>query len=64
MGTGVVTCVAAWLYVPEPSQRNSAELDEMFEKGVPAWRMRKFVTDVQKMHSASTAQRADEKIVD
>lgn len=46
-GTGAVTCVITWLFVPEPAQRNSAEMDEMYEKGVPAWRMKKFVTDVQ-----------------
>jgi hypothetical protein len=40
------------MFVPEPSKRNPAELDEMFEKRVPAWRMRKYVTDVQKLHSA------------
>lgn len=47
LGTGLVTCVIAYFYVPEPSQRNSAEMDEMYEKGVPAWQMRKYVTDVQ-----------------
>ncbi|KAM5345993.1 hypothetical protein ACJ41O_011854 [Fusarium nematophilum] len=49
LGTGVVTCVIAYFYVPEPSQRNPAEMDEMYEKGVPARRMRKFVTDVQRL---------------
>jgi MFS transporter, SP family, sugar:H+ symporter len=44
----VITTVLTFLYVPETAQRNSAEMDEMYEKGVPAWRMRKFVTDVQK----------------
>ena len=44
------------MYVPEPSRRNAAELDELFEKGIPAWRMRKYVTDVQKMHSAGVVQ--------
>jgi hypothetical protein len=28
--------------------RNTAEMDEMYEKGVPAWRMQKYVTDVQR----------------
>ena len=45
--TGAVTCVVIYFYVPEPSQRNPAELDEMYEKGVPAWKMRKYITDVQ-----------------
>lgn len=47
MGTGVVMMAITRLYVPEPAQRNSAEMDEMYEKGVPAWRMKNFVTDVQ-----------------
>lgn len=45
--TGAVTCVVVYFFVPEPSQRNPAELDEMYEKGVPAWKMSKFMTDVQ-----------------
>ncbi|KAH6672695.1 general substrate transporter [Plectosphaerella plurivora] len=50
LGTGLVTCVLVWFFVPEPSQRNPAEMDEMYEKGVPAWRMRKYVTEVQSRH--------------
>lgn len=46
--TGTVTVVFVWLFVPEPSARNSAELDEMYERGVPAWKMRKFETHVQR----------------
>ncbi|KAL7940835.1 general substrate transporter [Trichoderma barbatum] len=49
LGTGVIVFILAYFYVPEPSQRNSAELDELYEKGVPAWRMRSYVTDVQKL---------------
>jgi len=48
LGTGIVVTVLVYFYVPEPSQRNSAELDEMFAKKVPARKMRKYVTDVQK----------------
>ncbi|KAL4867811.1 hypothetical protein BDV12DRAFT_209528 [Aspergillus spectabilis] len=44
---GVVTSVIVWFYIPEPSKRNTAEMDEMYEKRVPAWRMKGFVTDVQ-----------------
>ncbi|KAM0278153.1 hypothetical protein ACHAQH_005351 [Verticillium albo-atrum] len=46
-GVGVVTCVVVWVFVPEPSRRNNAEMDEMYEKGVPAWKMKNYVTDVQ-----------------
>ncbi|KAJ3549491.1 hypothetical protein NM208_g479 [Fusarium decemcellulare] len=55
-GTGLVVVVLVWLYVPEPSARNSAELDEMYAKGVPAWRMRKFVTDVQKQQQQESVK--------
>ncbi|KAI8657187.1 MFS domain-containing protein [Fusarium keratoplasticum] len=44
---GVITTVIVWLYVPEPSKRNTAEMDEMYENGVPAWKMQKYVTNVQ-----------------
>ena len=27
--------------------RNTAEMDEMYEKGVPAWKMQKYITDAQ-----------------
>jgi SP family sugar:H+ symporter-like MFS transporter len=46
-GTGAVFCVLVWLYVPEPSRRNYAEMDEMYRKRVPARKMRKYVTEVQ-----------------
>lgn len=51
-GTGVVLCVLVWMFAPEPSARNPAEMDEMYEKGVPAWKMRHFVTDVQRRQQA------------
>lgn len=53
LGTGIVVSILVYFYVPEPSQRNAAELDEMYEKGVPARRMRHYVTDVQR-HNATT----------
>ncbi|KAJ0419747.1 MFS general substrate transporter [Aspergillus carlsbadensis] len=45
--TGVCVCVLLYFFLPECSRRNAAEIDEMYEKGVPAWRMHRFVTDVQ-----------------
>lgn len=60
-GFSIITCVICWFYVPEPARRNAAEMDEMYEKRVPAWKMSKYVTDVQRAHQAratedSTAQ--------
>ncbi|KAH6894644.1 general substrate transporter [Thelonectria olida] len=46
-GFGVITSVIVWFYVPEPSMRNTAKMDEMYEKGVPAWKMQKYITDAQ-----------------
>ncbi|KAL2279875.1 hypothetical protein FJTKL_13044 [Diaporthe vaccinii] len=46
-GLGSLVCVMVWFYVPEPSQRNYAEMDEMYTNGVPARKMRKYVTEVQ-----------------
>lgn len=46
-GLGSLVCVMVWFYVPEPSQRNYAEMDEMYINGVPARKMRKYVTEVQ-----------------
>lgn len=48
LGCGLAVTVLVFFFVPEPSQRNAAELDEMFEKRIPARKMREYVTDVQK----------------
>ncbi|PSN71411.1 MFS general substrate transporter [Corynespora cassiicola Philippines] len=45
--TGMLVSVAIWFFVPEPSQRNYAEMDEMYNNRVPARKMRKYVTEVQ-----------------
>ncbi len=47
--TGVITMALAFWYLPETARRNSAELDEMYERGVPAWRMTRYLTKVQKV---------------
>ncbi|OAL44872.1 MFS general substrate transporter [Pyrenochaeta sp. DS3sAY3a] len=51
-GTGVASCIMMYFYLPECSRRNAAEIDEMYEKGVPAWQMHKYVTQVQTMHQS------------
>ncbi|KAF4994209.1 hypothetical protein FDECE_13206 [Fusarium decemcellulare] len=53
-GTGVVVCILLYFFLPECSRRNAAEVDEMYLKGVPAWKMHKFVTEVQTMHQIRT----------
>lgn len=47
LGTGIFVTAVVWFYTPEPMCRNAAEMDEMYEKGVPAWKMKKYVTEVQ-----------------
>ncbi|PLB45132.1 MFS general substrate transporter [Aspergillus steynii IBT 23096] len=49
-GSGVVVCILLYIFLPECSRRNAAEIDEMYEKGIPAWKMKKYVTEVQTMH--------------
>jgi len=47
-GTGIISvALCVWL-LPECARRNAAEIDEMYAKGVPAWRMKGYVTDVQR----------------
>jgi hypothetical protein len=35
-------------FIPETARRSPAELDELYEKRIPAWRMRGHVTDIEK----------------
>ncbi|KAH7121442.1 general substrate transporter [Dactylonectria macrodidyma] len=49
-GTGIVVCILLFFFLPECSRRNAAEIDEMYEKSIPAWKMHKHVTEVQTMH--------------
>ncbi|KAK8853488.1 hypothetical protein IAR55_004195 [Kwoniella newhampshirensis] len=52
LGFGSLVLVATIFYLPEVARRNPAELDEMYEKGVAPWRMKGYVTDVQKAQNA------------
>lgn len=51
-GSGVVVCILLYMFLPECSRRNAAEIDKMYGKGVPAWKMKKYVIEVQTMHQA------------
>lgn len=50
-----------WFFAPEPSRRNPAELDELYAKGVPAWRMNNYVTDVQISYERPRMDALEEK---
>ncbi len=53
----VPMCILMWLYVPETKGRSAAEIDELYERKVPAWRWTKTVTDVEeRMKSALRAE--------
>jgi len=48
----VPTCLLMWLYVPETKGRSAAEIDELYERKIPAWRWSKTVTTVEEqMHA-------------
>lgn len=61
----VPICILMWLYVPETAGRSAAEIDELYEKKVPAWRWRKTVTEVEEQMRAAVQMRAaGEKMID
>ncbi|KAL7919433.1 general substrate transporter [Trichoderma austrokoningii] len=43
----VPICIIMWLYVPETSGRSAAEIDELYERRVPAWRWSTTVTEAE-----------------
>ncbi|EXL69593.1 hypothetical protein FOPG_14485 [Fusarium oxysporum f. sp. conglutinans race 2 54008] len=48
----VPVCVLMWLYVPETKGRSAAEIDELYESKVPAWRWSKTITSAERqMHT-------------
>jgi len=42
------------MYLPETRGRSSAEIDELFERKVPAWKWSKTVTEVEEQLAAAT----------
>ncbi|WWC91994.1 uncharacterized protein L201_006948 [Kwoniella dendrophila CBS 6074] len=56
LGFGSLVWILSIFMLPEVASRNPAELDEMYEKGIKPWRMRNYVTDVQKAQMARTGQ--------
>ncbi|KAN0102857.1 MFS general substrate transporter [Hyaloscypha variabilis] len=44
-------CILMWLYLPETKGRSAAEIDELYERKIPAWRWTKTVTAAEEqMH--------------
>ncbi|KAK1925258.1 sugar transporter [Papiliotrema laurentii] len=54
-GLGAPFAVAAWFIIPEPAGLSSAELDELFDSRVKAWRFHKTKTALQKSLEAQRA---------
>lgn len=51
-GTSVLILVVDFFLLPEPARRNAAEMDELYSKKIPAWKMKGYETDVQKDQKA------------
>ncbi|CAH0045348.1 unnamed protein product [Clonostachys solani] len=43
----VPCCILMWLYVPETKGRSAAEIDELYERKIPAWKWSKTRTSVE-----------------
>ncbi|WOO85967.1 MFS transporter fmqE [Vanrija pseudolonga] len=43
----VPICVLMWFYLPETKGRSAAEIDELYERKVPAWRWSSTVTEAE-----------------
>lgn len=43
----VPLCIIMWLYVPETKGRSAAEIDELYERKVPAWRWSRTRTNAE-----------------
>lgn len=51
-GVGAFWAAGAWLVLPETAGRSAAELDELFESKVRAWRFHKTETATQRVVKA------------
>lgn len=49
----VPTCICMWLFIPETKGRSTAEIDELYEKKIPAWRWAKTTTAVEEQLQAA-----------
>ncbi|KAK0103684.1 hypothetical protein ONS95_005694 [Cadophora gregata] len=48
-GVGAIWVVGSWLIIPETAGRSAAELDELFERKIKAWRFKKTETATQRL---------------
>ncbi|KAK8147894.1 hypothetical protein G3M48_000772 [Beauveria asiatica] len=43
----IPVCICMWLYLPETKSRSAAEIDELYERKIPAWRWAETVTHAE-----------------
>ncbi|KAH8430724.1 uncharacterized protein LDX57_008386 [Aspergillus melleus] len=48
-GTGAIATAGAWYLIPETKARTAAELDELFDRKIPAWNFGKTETATQQL---------------
>ncbi|ORX37529.1 general substrate transporter [Kockovaella imperatae] len=54
----VPCCIVMWFFIPETRARSAAEIDELYEKRIPAWRWSKTVTDAELQMRKAVAARS------
>ncbi|KAJ6007397.1 hypothetical protein N7540_011373 [Penicillium herquei] len=58
----VPVCILMWLYIPETKGRSAAEIDELYERKIPAWHWSKSFTSAEdQLQAVLLAQKGDVK---
>ncbi|KAF5624687.1 general alpha-glucoside permease [Fusarium tjaetaba] len=58
-GVGLPWVIGTWLLVPETARRSPAELDELFERKIKAWRFHTTETATQRLMQSEKAEAAE-----
>ncbi|SCO76681.1 probable maltose permease (MalP) [Fusarium oxysporum] len=58
-GVGLPWVIGTWLLVPETARRSPAELDELFERKIKAWRFNTTETATQRLMQSDNAEAAE-----
>ncbi|KAF5012993.1 hypothetical protein FDECE_976 [Fusarium decemcellulare] len=60
-GSNLILAIFTFLFIPETRGRSLEQLDELFEKRLPAWRFRSYVTDLQQADTDNFVVQKDTK---
>jgi MFS family permease len=60
-GSNAILAIFTFFFMPETRGRSLEQLDELFEKRLPAWKFRKYVTDLQQADTDNFAGSKDAK---